>query len=409
MSTLSQFFNPSIGTTNVGNFRLFDSSGTVTVPSSAVYIAYAALGGGSTAYSFASETLVTPFPAQSYSQTRIVASGSGGGFSYNDGTITMPAPVTATVTIGASGNSTGGAAGNTSITGIPLGSIFGNGGSPGNTGGGTSSGGIINTSGGPGKGFTVNTGPAGPPGAPAYANVFVFSGGGAGGLYSDGGSGTGLEFPNASPLTLNNVGGGGAGGSGGGTGGNFGVSGTGRPGMSGLAGIGGVGSAGTTTISNINGTPGYIIQYNSRGNFSQVKTFFAAAGGGGGGNLSGPGYPAAGHGGAGGGGGSMTATGGPAVTSYGTSGDGGFMGGGGAGAGYVGGGPTTGGPTNVGNNYNSSYFSGNGGRGGGGGSTFMSLANPPSPAPGPGAGGNTAYQTGGTGGKGVAGIEWWNT
>ena len=50
-----------------------------------------------------------------------------------------------------------------------------------------------------------------------------------------------------------------------------------------------------------------------------------------------------------------------------------------------------------------------GGRGGGGGSTFMSLAYPPTPAPGPGAGGNTAYQTGGTGGKGVAGIEWWVT
>lgn len=405
MSTLSQFLNPSIGTTNVGNFRLFDSSGTVTVPSSAVYIAYAALGGGSTAHSLATQTEVTPFPVATWSFNRILASGSGGGFSYNDGSISIPAPITATVTVGASGNSTGSAAGNTSITGIPLGSIAGNGGAPGNTGGGSSSGGIINNSGGNGDGFILATGPSPSPVMPASVNALAYSGGGAGGLYSSGGNGSGLQL-NSPTLynTINNaVGGGGAGGSGGGTGGHL----QNRPGAPGLAGLGGRGVSGTSTPAtgviynqSESGTPGYIIQYNSRGNFSQLKTFFAAAGGGGAGGGSSANNLAivsAGHGGSGGGGGAFTFGGSPSV--YGSAGDGGFMGGGGIGSGVIGSGAS-----GAANN-----FSGNGGRGGGGGTSYMLLASlTPSPSSPPGYA-NSSYQAGGSGGKGVAGIEWWIT
>jgi len=311
MSTLSQFFGTGgAGATastgkGIGSvFRIFNTTGSMTVPSDVAYVSYGVIGGGGNGFSGGPN-----------------GAGSGAGFSYQEGAQTSPTPLTVCATVGAGGTSPIGASGGTScISGFPLATICATGGQnasseplvPTNAGG-VGSGGMINTCGG------VALGPNG-------------GGGGAGGLFGNGGNG-GCE----------SVGGGGAFGSGGGGGGatgsnSAGTSGKGAgggspgggvPGPGACAGSGGAGLVGKggqgglivipSGGGNVGepGTPGFVTGFlEFDGRFSQTKTFFGAAGGGGGGGHSNGG---GGNGGAGGGGG-------------GNGGVGGFGGGGGGGA-----------------------------------------------------------------------------
>lgn len=317
MSTLSQFFGSGgAGATastgkGIGSvFRIFTTNGSLTVPSDVAYVSYGVIGGGSIGCSGG------PDP-----------SGSGGGFSYQEGAQTSPTPLTICATVGSGGGlfnpaSTGlGCPGGTScISGFPLATICA-------TGGCTSGPPLIGAGpGGAGSGGMINT--CGGIGADARGG-----GGGAGGLFSPGGNGGSCR------------GGGGGFGSGGGGGGSIAGSfldpnvgqgaGGGQPGVSGpgpaqqkggaggsgLVGRGGAGGYLFPTGASQGaepGVPGFVTGFlEFDGRFSQAKTFFGAAGGGGGGGEINCGVPA-GSGGAGGGGGAAT-----------LAGNGGFGGGGG--------------------------------------------------------------------------------
>lgn len=288
MSTLSQFFGSAStggGASNATSvMRVFTTTGSLTLPTNTVYVAYGAMGGGGQ-YSQNSAT--------SQAQKR---SGGGGGFAFKEGEHSGTATICAIV--GAAGEpcecciiqrKTQG--GTSCVTGFTPGTICATNGCCWCAGCGV--GGDINTCGGRG----------------GY-NGHCLGGAGAGGLFGNGGS------PNHSP------GGGGFGsGGGGGSGYNNELSATcadaccfscntgpmvhnaqggggGQPGSmwkggSGLAGMGGRSShfstcancgVGGLQINEAQG--GYIPQYNICG-YSQAKTYFAAAGGGGGGMYAG--------------------------------------------------------------------------------------------------------------------------
>jgi len=284
MSTLSQFFGSAStggGASNATSvMRVFTTTGSLTLPSNTVYVAYGALGGGGQ---------WSQNSATSQEQRR---SGGGGGFAFKEGEHSGSATVCAIV--GAAGQpceccliqrKTQG--GTSCVSGFTPGTICATNGCCFCAGCGV--GGDINTCGGRG----------------AY-NTSCGGGAGAGGLFGNGGS------PNHSS------GGGGYGSGGGGgagrstcvtvtcadavcfscnpdlpmreyaEGGGGGQAGSQWNGGSGLAGIGGRSSHfGTCANCGVGGLQlneaqgGYIPQYTICG-YSQAKTYFAAAGGGGG-------------------------------------------------------------------------------------------------------------------------------
>jgi len=236
MSNLSSFFGGG-GTAGASLFAGADSvltvaseNTSVTVPSSAEYIAYGVIGGGGSAGNYC---------ANAPSRFLMELSGGGGGFSYADGPISEPAPFNACAVVGAGGlfdpypgpvpywptcltapqfrvepTSPGG---DSCITGIPLGVICATGGThcvscadlsgPGcitpdscfGQVGGVGSGGDINTCGGDTyntihPGFVCCYG-----GLPQEVYYQENGGGGAGGLLGNGGHGAIINFLQANP------------------------------------------------------------------------------------------------------------------------------------------------------------------------------------------------------------------
>lgn len=284
MATLSSFFGSSGGGGAAGiasTFRVFYETGSMTVPSCAVFAAYGVIGGGGICNGCS-----VPECCRN--------SGGGGGFSWKEATQTCASDFTVCAIVGGGGCNhpcnccTVLRQGQAScICGFSGGTICATGGSCWSPGSG--SGGDINTSGGRG-GFSQSQG---------------MGGGGAGGLLGDGGS------PNSS------TGGGGYGSGGGGGGGNErsivcnlhcsvlnarcccavfyrgacggagGSAGVKGNGGSGLAGTGGIrtfvvqcNATETAAMSEQAPTGGMIPQYTMCG-YSQAKTFLSAAGGGG--------------------------------------------------------------------------------------------------------------------------------
>jgi hypothetical protein len=246
MSTLSQFFGGGGTTTGLGlastgsQLAIVGATQNVAIPSNVKYVAYAVMGAGSCAYG-----------------NNGLCSGGGGGFSYREGCISCGSPFNACVIIGGPG--TNSSRSTSSITGLC------------NSTSGVSA--ICATS---GLGICLGIGYLGiinNPGGCGFCNSEPSGGnsggGGAGGLLGKGG--------NVDPGPCSGGGGFGSGGGGGGgrfgsEGGGGGSRGSGNPSASGDGGGGLAGSA---------GIPGYIVQFVTRGDYSQGKTYFAAAGGGG--------------------------------------------------------------------------------------------------------------------------------
>lgn len=286
MATLSSFFGSSGGGGAAGvasTFRVFYETGSMTVPSCAVFAAYGVMGGGGVC------------PRQTVNCFVCIRGGGGGGFSWKEATQTCASDFTVCAIVGAAGEVCGGTScytvknqgGASCITGFSGGTICATGGScyvP-----GAGSGGDINTCGGCGAGGRCHS----------------MGGSGAGGLYGNGGS------------ACSGRGGGGFG-SGGGAGasqysgyedvqcaecsglwcrifpsqgGGGGQAGNKFNGGSGLSGRGGVGQilfshrdCCHTSMGSAVYPPegGMIPQYTMCG-YSQAKTFLSASGGGGGG------------------------------------------------------------------------------------------------------------------------------
>lgn len=225
MSTLSQFFN-STTTSGAGGVTYFGTSGSLTVPSDVTYIAYGAIGAGSCG-----------------SIPGAAGSGAAGGFSWGESAVNCASPFNLTVTVGSSSAN----GGFSSVTGGPT-TICATGGLSTCTGG-IGYGGVINTCGGVGCYTPTGSGY----GTGCYKYCYR-SGGGAGGLFGNGGA-------------AGNLGGGGFG-SGGGGGYN-----------AGYAGTFGVPNGGSGLNGDV-GSPGFAVNYNLNGKLSQAKTFLSASGGG---------------------------------------------------------------------------------------------------------------------------------
>ena len=193
MSTLSQFFGSTgsgqgSSTQQFGVLKVFGSTQSYTIPAEASYVSYAAIGGGGGSKGNDCDG----------NGGRDGNPGHGAGFSYMEGDISSEGAITACVVVGAGGrysrcdcfNATH-KGGQTSITGISLASICGNGGCAGcdcivnvACGGGRGCGGMINTNGGnfrskcPGCGYTQQV----------CCQYILMGGSGAGGFLGDGGS-----------------------------------------------------------------------------------------------------------------------------------------------------------------------------------------------------------------------------
>lgn len=284
MSTLSQFFN-SAASSGAGGVSYFGTSGTLTVPSDVTYIAYGAMGAGSSG-------CVNP--------ACIISGGAGGGFSWWEGAVNCASPFNLTVTVGSAG-----ANGGTSIVSGGPNTICATGGL--STGvGGIGYCGLINTCGGTGCYKCYNLSVCSPDayGPGSYTTICnkSISAGGAGGLLGNGGPGS--QGNPCVPATSDACAGGTQAGGGFGSGGGAGASGyilsscsnvsprgcggyffnsyyAKVAGASGGAGgqPGNVGCAGTGLNGDV-GIPGYAVSFNLNGKLSQSKTFLSASGGG---------------------------------------------------------------------------------------------------------------------------------
>lgn len=298
MSTLSQFFGggSTTGAATVSTIggkgsvmQLFATSGTLTIPSSATYMAAGVIGGGGGG----------GMQAPGYWCT----GGGGGGFSYRDGPLSIPAPITVCAIIGAGGcvcppysyfRGSGTAGGDTCVCGMPApwtAAICATGGCSGYGPNSCTTDGAGGGAGGCGFGGLINN-----RGGHSYASACAScrqcfgGGGGAGGIFGPGGRGgicmSGGGFGSGG-------GGGGAAYSGGywAEGGGGGQSGTGCQspggpnymfGGSGIVGRGGVSySPDPTNFYLQKPENGFQYHYTTSGLYSQGKTFFGAAGGGG--------------------------------------------------------------------------------------------------------------------------------
>lgn len=293
MSTLSQFFGSgggAAGAPGTGQVTFFRENGSVTIPSDATYVAYGVMGGGG------GTCMVTGEGNWA---------GAGGGFSYKELALTLPAPISVCATVGA-GGATGGPGvggpaasdGGTSCftsTSPAWTAISATGGDQGCctaqcSSGGTGSGGDINTCGGgqwaPSPSASNHTGGAGAGGV--LGDAFDFNTSACPLAYGT------LSFQ----LHGNTASSGGA----------FSIN-TGFASQPGLVGkAGNSGYACSTFYSSIDtvssGESGWISGYTRDGRTSTAKTFFSAAGGGGGLSCSqGNQYVPGGDGGAGGAGG----------------------------------------------------------------------------------------------------------
>ena len=281
MSTLSQFFN-SAASSGAGGVSYFGTSGSLTVPSDATYIAYGAMGAGSS----------------SNINSWVVSGGAGGGFSWWEGAVNCASPFNLTVTVGSAG-----ANGGTSIVSGGPNTVCATGGL--STGvGGIGYCGLINTCGGTGCVKCYNYSCCNPdgygPGTYVIQCARSISAGGSGGLLGDGGPGSQYNIFVPSTTSCDSCAGGVQAGGGFGSGGGAGASGYfvqcatinscgndyyrccyqvlgaqggggGQPGSNGLAGNG---------LNGVAGTPGYAVNYNLNGKLSQAKTFLSASGGG---------------------------------------------------------------------------------------------------------------------------------
>lgn len=396
MSSLSQFFPQASGGSGGGSFvRIFNATGSMSIPADAAYLAYVAIGGGGGGAVSTSGNL----------------GGAGGGFSYMEGPNTSGAHTICAIVgaggkgggcvicntdAGGTGQSLGCHGGNSCVTGISPGNICATGGRRGEDNttfpcGGTGSGGIINTRGGGGQDLCCNS--------QCIGGYRFTAGHGAGGLQGNGGIG---GFAIA-------AGGGGFGSGGGGGGGGLacirtkGQSGGwlcvkhrwpgGRGSLSQCAGtysqphtygspgysattprsISGNNECQTVLLAAENGVSGFYAGYALCG-YSQIKTFVSASGSGGDGSASEASGQRAGDGGAGGGGGGSG-------SESGRGGNGGFGGGGGS--------------TCCGGTSNANWFAmggGDGGIGAGGGG---------------GDAGSACCSRGGNGGNGLVMVEYW--
>lgn len=223
MSTLSQFFGSGVSGGIGSTFNIYTASGTLTIPSNVRAVAYGVMGASTSPGTIGpfSTPGVTPFTSSRY----INAVGAAGGFAWREEKVTLPAAVTATITIGGGGLAAGAIAGNTSISAPGVTTISATGGgsigpthtphlntiapapiiNPGTISGGTGSGGNINSSGG--NGLWVQATSSQPFTSPIYPLGTAFSplqgrgGSSAGGLWGDGVSSATLAPPGPSALT----------------------------------------------------------------------------------------------------------------------------------------------------------------------------------------------------------------
>lgn len=238
MSSLSQFFNNN-STLTGGTVSFLGTTSSVTIPSDASYVAYGVIGAGSMG-----------------THCRVDCCGGcgngagGGGFSWWDGAFSCSSPVTLCATVGA----TGATGGSSCVTGLT--NIYATGGNA-NTGGAGSNG-LINTCGGCGNNINCPSPPCCNGSYWCY-RYYLTTGGGAGGLFANGGNGF--------------CAGGGGFGSGGGAG------------MSNCLGGGWLGnpSSGSIAGAGVNGcpgNPGFSNQVTLAGKYSTAKSFLSASGGG---------------------------------------------------------------------------------------------------------------------------------
>lgn len=319
MATLSSFFGSSGGGGAAGvasTFRVFYETGSMTIPSCAVFAAYGVMGGGGLSNA-----------GSGFDSATCRCSGGGGGFSWKEAAQTCASDFTVCAVVGNSGclclccdrqvlNCCGGFS---CVSGFSGGNICASGACGQYPGIGY--GGDITNCGGHGGMCTKNN----------------YGGAGAGGLYGQGGS------PRAGPAGAGFGSGGGGGGAqitdmmivfgccqkcmfcqGPAMGGGGGTDGSIRSGGSGLSGSGGYGGAagnggGCQSSSAGYGPSGGLIPQYTLCGYSQAKTFLSASGGGGGADEGCYGQFFGGQSGAPGGGGG---------SGYATAGDGGFGAGG---------------------------------------------------------------------------------
>ena len=311
MSTLSQFFptGAGAGEENTSGFRLFNTTGSYTLPAGVCEVAYAVIGGGSGRVGFCQPGAATYY-----------IGGGGGGFAFKEGLLSCGSTFTVCAVVAAPTACAGSGAciygGTSCLSGFSTGTICATGAKSCITACNPQSGQCCAV--GCGIGGDINT--CGGHGGCARSNSGCGGGGGAGGIFGNGGQGGNNSSsccPGNAPL-----GGGGGYGSGGGGGGaeylcpignTFGCGGSGGAGLGAdgknTGGSSWSGGAGGTCSSGP--TSGFYVSYTDSGKYSQSKTFLAASGGGGwGGSCLGNSGAFAGHGGASGGGAGVGGSGG---------------------------------------------------------------------------------------------------